>query len=1760
MERFEVEDPPPIAASPGSGGGGSSGRGGNWWSRLNVNFLSTAGGNGGNGNGRARDNGSSGSSGGLWLPFNPGCLEGCFGCMKSCCGPCAMCILMGLVAFMCFLLIPMNMVRGEGGWGGIAGLQIRTIQGAIPQPYDTIVKNLKGHKTEFISFWLDPKEQTKLIFEFPLNFLGQTGTAPLWGQPQPPDAPASPQAQEKNVTAGKGGRSWSRPVLVTSIFGKGATTSYPPYFYPSFVPRPVYHMPSDVFEENVFQFSLSDDKKWVDVRTVPFERRSTDSETAKSMEDGHWPGWSMQLPVLPLRAPSPSDRVLVDATVWMTFGFLVAFPIPPLTIIRRVNAAESAAFPQNFALTYESVAIVPSAFRFVPLSLLFTFTLLPETPMVSRVADDRVGFFTTTYRDIGFHENLWSASSPPFVPEATSDTTPPPVSLTNSSSPADASTNSTETKEESKEVPAWVHQTIRGPRPSRYVDRPITIINRRRLGPPPSGIPLANRTEWERLRGNRTAPITYLIDPTVPKRWRGAIKEGALAWNEAFEAAGYSEPVVAVVKEGDADWPSDYHVGDMRYSTISWAPEMFGLAIGPSVVDPRSGEILKSDIVFTSGWIRLWMQRFENLDPYMDLADFLPVPFASSSSYGEGNGGDVCAEAGGGWCGGRGREGFTRSPEGVRSDALRRLDTASLGITLESLPVEEGLRLGDRELIEAFCERSETVRRGQGGSGKRGRKKSRVEEEGEIGTSASQWGMGRESFEEAVKFAFRDREEKDQQNQGGFSGGVLSGALAGLSSLFGAFLGPEMSSGGGQGGLSELTNWAQHFGDLGKAQMADFVLKSLTSLDEAMHSGFSGANSAHGERGLPASKVPVGGSETGGRKEGGKGSNSDGRWIDQSDRVEESGPGGGESWGFMFTEWLRWQAGMEQQAERERRRLQHSNETSSEGKEEEKGETAGGGAWKGWVDIFESGLREVAMHEVGHTLGLRHNFKASTAVEWSQLKNKTFTSIHGLSASVMDYLPPNFPSDRQPGQALDYFSPVLGAYDVWAIRYGYTHLEGEKTAQQHPWLLGFLEDLPGPDLIRQRRAAAAAAQLSSPGPSAPSASPSPSPSTEGAPSPSPVSEASANSDPEHKQTETARDVPPSAAGSELEGQKGGEEGKDEPTTSRRRRAEAQFWPFSSSRKSKSEGGGKQKKGESGGKGDNGGSRGKGDSPFSLLETDPNLPLHPLAFGTDEDGSSPVSPDSFNNVFDLSSDPLEFYLDQLRLIRILRPEMLKRSVLEGESFDRVADAEMEFTSQTFQAAAFISKFIGGVTMQKDPRPLSDSTLDLARKCCSGIVEAFNGHQGKGGKESVNGSSGNETVSAASAAVNGGGVNFGAALCLNLEPDCGTIERRIRRYRAASVLVGPVGRRSSSSLSFVSEKNGRLNLDQAAESQYEDPFFLPPPLEMVELSSQRRALKGIVGILLDDSARRLFSGPQMAPYLVERRGYCRGLSQACYGLGPTDIISLQLYVKKLSILVLLLQEGRASRLRTERLWRESAANSFDEDDDHEAAEWGMAVILETVGAALWQDWGDEPSGGGFDDETVPVYPHSLPEKEEVPWGAEMAAHTDGSVEESGGGTGKRDGSEGRRQGRRRELRGKRRSRRGEENRREPPPVEAALDDRQWTLQDFWVKLMIFLAGGGNALPDSFKEGSVAAAAELFRIQDIIEGLLMDPAVDPRPPAPADEYGHQYLGGRDGGNSRQRGGRQQPTPVTATQMRAVARLHLLLTEIRNFLLGKE
>ena len=103
------------------------------------------------------------------------------------------------------------------------------------------------------------------------------------------------------------------------------------------------------------------------------------------------------------------------------------------------------------------------------------------------------------------------------------------------------------------------------------------------------------RTNGDTPRGPPETPIVWWLERTTPHEFRDTIRDAVLAWNEAFEQAGFDNAVEVRIQPDDTDW----NAGDIRYNVIRWTSSpapVFG-GYGPSFVDPRTGQILGADIM-----------------------------------------------------------------------------------------------------------------------------------------------------------------------------------------------------------------------------------------------------------------------------------------------------------------------------------------------------------------------------------------------------------------------------------------------------------------------------------------------------------------------------------------------------------------------------------------------------------------------------------------------------------------------------------------------------------------------------------------------------------------------------------------------------------------------------------------------------------------------------------------------------------------------------------------------------------------------------------------------------------------------------------------------------------------------------------------------------------------------------------------------------------------------------------------------------------
>jgi hypothetical protein len=103
-------------------------------------------------------------------------------------------------------------------------------------------------------------------------------------------------------------------------------------------------------------------------------------------------------------------------------------------------------------------------------------------------------------------------------------------------------------------------------------------------------------------------PIVYYLDPATPAKWRPYVRMGIEDWQKAFEKAGFRNAILAKDPPSPSQDP-DWDPEDIRYSVVRWAASLVRNAVGPSTSDPRTGEIIESDITWYHNHMRSYRNR-----------------------------------------------------------------------------------------------------------------------------------------------------------------------------------------------------------------------------------------------------------------------------------------------------------------------------------------------------------------------------------------------------------------------------------------------------------------------------------------------------------------------------------------------------------------------------------------------------------------------------------------------------------------------------------------------------------------------------------------------------------------------------------------------------------------------------------------------------------------------------------------------------------------------------------------------------------------------------------------------------------------------------------------------------------------------------------------------------------------------------------------------------------------------------------------------
>jgi hypothetical protein len=121
-------------------------------------------------------------------------------------------------------------------------------------------------------------------------------------------------------------------------------------------------------------------------------------------------------------------------------------------------------------------------------------------------------------------------------------------------------------------------------------------------------------------------PIVFYLSPEVPDQWRPYIKRGIEDWQKVFENAGFRNAIIArdaPTPQEDPNWDPE----DVRFNVVRWTPSGRQNAMGPAVIDPRSGEVISSHAIFWHDVLRLvetWY--FTQVGPLDPRARKLPLP------------------------------------------------------------------------------------------------------------------------------------------------------------------------------------------------------------------------------------------------------------------------------------------------------------------------------------------------------------------------------------------------------------------------------------------------------------------------------------------------------------------------------------------------------------------------------------------------------------------------------------------------------------------------------------------------------------------------------------------------------------------------------------------------------------------------------------------------------------------------------------------------------------------------------------------------------------------------------------------------------------------------------------------------------------------------------------------------------------------------------------------------------------------------------
>ena len=123
-------------------------------------------------------------------------------------------------------------------------------------------------------------------------------------------------------------------------------------------------------------------------------------------------------------------------------------------------------------------------------------------------------------------------------------------------------------------------------------------------------------------------PIIFYIEHTTPVRYRRWVRQGVLMWNKAFEKVGLANAIEVYYQDASTGAHMEKDPEDARYNFVRWLNNDVGRAVGPSRVNPLTGEILDADIILNDGWIRHFEMQYNKILPRIAMQSFTPETLA----------------------------------------------------------------------------------------------------------------------------------------------------------------------------------------------------------------------------------------------------------------------------------------------------------------------------------------------------------------------------------------------------------------------------------------------------------------------------------------------------------------------------------------------------------------------------------------------------------------------------------------------------------------------------------------------------------------------------------------------------------------------------------------------------------------------------------------------------------------------------------------------------------------------------------------------------------------------------------------------------------------------------------------------------------------------------------------------------------------------------------------------------------------------------